>query len=73
MRRKKPPEWTEIEAQPVLGRLCRVMATSGQWAGEKLDAEEVYNQLLQSPTLVNEYLDDLFSVRKLAKLIATKE
>jgi hypothetical protein len=73
MRGKKPLAWAELEAQPVLGRLCRVMAASGQWAGERLDAEEVFTQLIQSPTLVNEYLDDLFSVRKLAKSLARKE
>lgn len=73
MRKKQSPAWTEIESQPVLGRLCRVMAASGQWVGEKLDAEEVFNQLIQSPTLVNEYLDDLFSVRKLSKSIAREE
>ncbi len=73
MRRKGLPAWSEVETQPVLGRLCRVLAANGHWAGEQLKAEEVFTQLTQAPTLVNEYLDDLFSVRKFAKSIAREE
>jgi hypothetical protein len=73
IRKKTVPDWTEIESQPVLGRLCRVMAANGKWASKPLGAEAVFNQLVKSPTLVNEYLDDLFNVRQFAKSLAREE
>ncbi len=72
-KRQRPPSWAEMEGQPILGRLCRTFASNGNWALESPDAEGVYEKLLSSPTLVNEYLDDLFGIRKLAKSLQKAE
>jgi hypothetical protein len=59
--------WEEISASGVLGQMCRALASKGSWVEGALSPEEVYLLLQSKPVMINEYLDDLFGIRKLAK------
>lgn len=71
--RQGTPNWVEIESQPVLGRLIKTLARNCASASVPMEPPGVLADLYTTPTRINEYLEDLFGLRKLARQSAKED
>lgn len=59
--------WEEVAEKGVLGRLIQTLARQGSWAGDSMEASDLYEQFLLRPELIAETVADFFKLRQLGK------
>ena len=64
--------WPEVEARPVIKQIFSALEKRTNALNVKISAEKVYLDMFEKPDLINEYIEDLFDLKKISLFLANE-
>jgi len=64
--------WPEVEARPVIKQIFTALEKRTNALNVKISAEKVYLDMFEKPDLINEYIEDLFDLKKISLFLANE-
>jgi len=62
--------WPEVEARPVVKQIFTALEKRTNALDVKTSAEKIYLDMFDNPDLINEYIEDLFDLKKIASFLS---
>lgn len=64
--------WIEVEARPVIKQIFSALEKRVNALNEKSSAEKIYLEMFDKPDLINEYIEDLFDLKKISTFLSSE-
>jgi hypothetical protein len=68
----EPTPWPEVEARPVIKQIFTALEKRTNALNAKISAEKIYMDMFEKPDLINEYIEDLFDLKKISSFLASE-
>jgi hypothetical protein len=64
--------WPEVEERPVIKQIFTALEKRTNALNVKISAEKIYLDMFENPDLINEYIEDLFELKKISSFLASE-
>jgi hypothetical protein len=64
--------WLEVEARPVMKQIFSALEKRVNALNAKSSAEKIYLDMFDKPDLINEYIEDLFDLKKISAFLSSE-
>lgn len=64
--------WPEVEAKPVIKQIFTALEKRTNALNVKISSEKIYVDMFEKPDLINEYIEDLFDLKKISTFLASE-